>query len=73
VHPRLKESPAFLDRFRHMAEAGCATYRKGKVNFHHKREHAHVENCIVPLARDDRTVDIVAACSVLYDSINREF
>lgn len=72
VHPRFKENPAFLKRFHRMVTAGCATYRKGKVNFAHKREHEHVENCVVPLARDGRTVDILAACSVLYDFSGRE-
>jgi hypothetical protein len=67
VHPRLRESPALLDRYWRMAASGCATYRKGKVRFDHKREHARVENCMVPLARDGRTVDILAACSILYD------
>jgi hypothetical protein len=66
VHPRLKENPVHLERYRFVAESGQPTYRKGAVNFAHKREHAQVENCIVPLARDGKTVDILAACSVLY-------
>lgn len=72
VHPRLKENPAHLERYRYMVENGQPTYRKGLVNFAHKREHAQVENCLVPLARDGRTVDIIAACSVLYRSNGRE-
>lgn len=66
VHTRLKENPAHLDRYRFMAMRALPTYRNGAVNFAHKREHAHVENCIVPLARDGRNVDILAACSVIY-------
>jgi hypothetical protein len=72
VHPRLKESPAFLERYHHMVASGEPTYRKGIVNFAHKREHEQVENCIVPLARDGLTVDMLAACSVLYRSNGRE-
>jgi hypothetical protein len=72
VHPRLKQNPAHLDRYRHMAESGRPTYRKGVVNFAHKREHARVENCLVPLALDGRSVDIIAAGSVLYLSNGRE-
>jgi hypothetical protein len=72
VHPRLKENPAHLERYRFMVESGQPTYRKGGVNFAHKREHEHVENCIVPLARDGKTVDMIAACSVLYRSDGRE-
>lgn len=66
VHPRLKENPAHLERYRFVATTGQPTYRKGAVNFAHKREHAHVENCLVPLARDGKTVDVIAACSVLF-------
>ena len=72
VHPRLKENPAHLERYYYMVKNGQPTYRKGGVNFAHKREHAHVENCLVPLARDGRNVDIIAACSVLYRSDGSE-
>jgi hypothetical protein len=73
VHPRLKENPAHLDRYCYVVANGQPAYRKGAVNFAHKREHERVENCVVPLARDGRTVDIIAACSVLYRSDGREF
>jgi PAS domain len=72
VHPRLKENPGLLERFHHMVANGEPTYRKGRVNFSHKREHECVENCMVPLAADGRMVDIVAACSILYRSDGRE-
>jgi hypothetical protein len=61
-----------LERFHFMVANGQPTYRKGKIHFSHKREHENVENCMVPLARDGRAVDIVAACSVLYLSNGRE-
>jgi hypothetical protein len=72
VHPRLKENPALLHRFRIMAADGQPTYRKGPVNFAHKREHDLVENCMVPLAQDGRTVDIIAACSVFHPFAGRK-
>lgn len=72
VHPRLKENPGLLERFHFMVASGRPTYRKGLVNFLHKREHECVENCMAPLALDGRTVDIVAACSILYFSNGRE-
>jgi hypothetical protein len=71
VHPRIKENPALLDRYRFMAEQGKPTYRKGFVNFSHKREHVRVENFMAPLAEDGRTVDIIAACSVSFLSDGR--
>ena len=71
VHPRLKENPGLLDRYRFMVEQGKLTYRNGFVNFSHKREHVRVENFMAPLARDGRTVDIIAACSVNFLSDGR--
>lgn len=71
VHPRLKEKPELLDRYRFMAEKGEPTYRCGFINFNHKRE--RVENCMVPLAEDGRTVDLIAACSVIFRSDGRAF
>jgi hypothetical protein len=73
VHPRLKEKPALLDRYVFMAERGVPTYRKGFINFSHKREHERVENVMVPLARDGRAVDMIAACSVILRSDGRAF
>jgi hypothetical protein len=71
VHPRIKGNPALLDRYRFMVEQGKPTYRKGFVNFSHKREHVRVENFMAPLAEDGRTVDIIAACSVSFLSDGR--
>lgn len=71
VHPRLKENPALLDRYRFMVDQGKPTYRKGFINFNHKREHVRIENCMAPLAGDGRTVDIIAACSVSFLSDGR--
>jgi len=73
VHPRLKENPALLERYCFIAEKGEPTYRRGFINFNHKREHERVENCMVPLAQDGRTVDIIAACSVIFRSDGRAF
>jgi hypothetical protein len=66
VHPHLKERPDGFDRFLHIATHGTATYRKGHVTFLHQKDHQIVENCMVPLARDGSTVDMIAICSVLY-------
>ncbi len=52
--------------------SGVATYRKGTVRLTHHKDHQIVENCIVPLARDGKTVDILVACSILYDLDGKE-
>jgi hypothetical protein len=53
-------------RFRYMVENRAATYRKGHVRLIHHKGHRTVENCMVPLAGDGRTVDIIACLSVLF-------
>jgi hypothetical protein len=66
VHPQLDEdSPAF-QRLNDSALSHVVSYRKGAVVAVHDKKHQVVENCIVPLARDGKTVDILVACSVLY-------
>jgi hypothetical protein len=66
VHPQLNEdSPAFL-RLNESAMSHIVSYRKGAVVAIHDKKHQTVENCIVPLARDGETVDMLVACSVLY-------
>jgi hypothetical protein len=72
VHPHLTEDSQAFGRFNETALSGAATYRKGPVVAIHNKEHQTVENCIVPLARDGSTVDIIVACSVLYGFDGRE-
>jgi hypothetical protein len=55
-----------------VCRSGVATYRKGAVIILHHKNRRIVENWIVPLARDGKTVDIVVACSVLYDRDGQE-
>ncbi|MBV8649966.1 MAG: hypothetical protein JO255_00780, partial [Alphaproteobacteria bacterium] len=57
--------PAFL-RLNETVSSQIVSYRKGAVVAIHDKKHQTVENCIVPLARDGVTVDILVACSVLY-------
>jgi hypothetical protein len=72
VHPHLNEdSPAF-ERFNKTAQSGVVSYRKGAVVAIHDKKHQTVENCVVPLARDGKTVDILVGCSVLYGTDGRE-
>ncbi len=72
VHPHLKETPGGFARFHHITETGNPTYRKGRVLFIHRKDDRVVENCIVPMARDGATVDMIAGCSVLYRSTGKE-
>jgi hypothetical protein len=72
THPHLLETRDGFQRFIFMAENGRPTYRKGQVTFSHHKDHRIVENCMVPLARDGASVDMIAVCSVLYRLDGRE-
>jgi hypothetical protein len=72
VHPHLRGTGEAFGRLDEVALRGVATYRHGGVVAIHHKEHLDVENCVVPLARDGRTVDIILACSVLYGLDGRE-
>jgi hypothetical protein len=72
VHPHLRHDPEAIGRFNEIVQSGIATYRKGAVLILHQEDHRIVENCIVPLARDGKTVDILIACSILYDRHGQE-
>ena len=67
VHPRAKE-PNYYDRYRTMVEQGVVTWRKGRPAFWHEVKSRALENLIVPLAKDGRTVDRLVAMTVLYDA-----
>ncbi|MBI3710514.1 MAG: PAS domain-containing protein [Proteobacteria bacterium] len=66
VHGAPTGKPATYLRFNHIVANRVATYRKGPVMLIHHRDHQTVENCMVPLARDGATVDMIMACSVLF-------
>jgi hypothetical protein len=73
AHPHLTAKPDGFARFAYVADTGTPTYRKGPVTFVHHKDDRIVENCILPLARDGASVDMIAGCSVLYRSTGNEF
>ncbi len=72
VHAHAGGRPATVERLNHIVRHRCATYRKGALLLIHHKDHQTVENCMVPLASDGRTVDIVAVISTLYWADGRE-
>jgi hypothetical protein len=72
VHPHLRGDGEAFGRFDAIARRGVATYRYGRIVALHHKKHLNVENCMVPLARDGKTVDMIVACSVLYQIDGRE-
>jgi hypothetical protein len=71
IHPQLIANPQTRERFRVMAETGCATWRRGPTLSTRDPKHRMIETCMVPLAREGRIVDKMLAVSVLYDGAGR--
>jgi len=72
VHPVLKTTPARIARYVFVVETGRPTWRRGNVTFIHDKDHQIVENIVLPMARDGRSVDMLFCCSVLFDKEGRE-
>ena len=66
AHPHIRDNAQFLDRYRKVVETGIPSWRKGKPRLWTNRDIGMIENLIVPLAMDGRTVDILCASTVLY-------
>jgi hypothetical protein len=66
VHAHPHDKRETYGRFSEAVNGQIASYRKGNLVAIHKQEHVLVENCLVPMARDGRTVDLLIGFSVLY-------
>lgn len=65
-HGKVRD-PHYIDRYRRMVEEGVATWRRGSANFEHDKDWIVLENLIVPLATDGRTVDLLVALTRRHD------
>ena len=72
AHPEFLTDPVLHGRYRYMVDTCQPTWRRGPVRWQHDNMHRTVENCMVPLAADGRTIDIIVALSVLFDADGRE-
>lgn len=59
--------PRYFDRYRHMVEAGVATWRRGRAHFRHDKSWMVLENLMLPFAADGRTVDLILALTRRHD------
>jgi hypothetical protein len=72
VHPEGPLKPIIADRYRFIAQTGSATWRRGPSVWLRGAEHCVVENCLVPLARDGKTVDMIFGISIVFDKEGNE-
>jgi hypothetical protein len=70
---RLKEDPRLLDRYRHGARAGIATWRRGPAQSRPKPDYAEIEDLIVPFAVAHSAVRHLIGMSVHYRIDGTEF
>ena len=76
LHPECPLKAILHDRYCHAAETGRPSWRHGETIWERRpgyrwnrvRHFLAVENCIMPLATDGRTVDILFGASVLFDT-----
>lgn len=61
-----------LDRNRYMADTGRPTWRRGRSFWDRDPLHRVVENSMMPLAKDGRTVDMILGVSIVFDAAGRE-
>lgn len=66
AHPHIRGNTQLFDRYRGVVETGVPSWRKGKPLLWTNRDIGTIEDLLVPLAMDGRTVDILCACTVLY-------
>jgi PAS domain len=73
VHPQSVANPSSRERFRILAEQARPTWRLGAPHWVRTMpEYRTVESCLVPLAGDGATVDIVMAVSMLFAADGRQ-
>lgn len=73
AHARAAGRSQAIGRYRVIVEQRVATYRKGPAGLLMRNGHRVVENCVLPLARDGETVDMILGCSILYGADGQEY
>ena len=68
IHSETWDDPAVRDRLRFTAETGRPTWARSPVLWGPDRRHQIIENCLLPLAADGASVNMILACSVLCQS-----
>ncbi len=71
VHPELIVNPESCERFRFTVTTGCPTWRRGPPLWTRNPLHQTLESCIVPLATDGRSVNMMLGVAVAFDSSGR--
>jgi hypothetical protein len=67
AHPRPESMKVFINRTTAMIDAAAPTWRRGASQLWRHDVWARVENLIMPLAADGRTIDMLFGINLFYD------
>lgn len=67
AHPHVGATPGFFARYEQVAATGIPSRRRGKALLWRRNEYREIENILLPLASDGRTVDMI----MIYTSLLR--
>jgi hypothetical protein len=66
AHPHVLATGGYGDRYRDAVMSGAVAHRRGPARLWDHQDYREVENVLLPLAADGRTVDILMMLTVLY-------
>lgn len=66
AHPHIARNARALERYRAVVDRHTPSWRRGPPRLWRHDDYGEVENLIVPLASDGRTVDILAVMTLLH-------
>jgi hypothetical protein len=66
ARPKVLTVPGYFDRYRFMTDTGRATWRHGPAQMAHDPHWHALENVMMPLAADGRTVDMLLCATIFF-------
>ena len=66
AHPHARTVPGFFKRYERAVETGVPSRRRGTALLWSNRDHRAIENILLPLAADGRTVDMLMVYTAIF-------
>jgi hypothetical protein len=66
AHPHARKVPGFFARYLRVVETGVPSRRKGTALLWNHRDYREIENILLPLAADGKTVDMIMVYTSIY-------
>ncbi|MBL8807283.1 MAG: PAS domain-containing protein, partial [Rhodospirillales bacterium] len=66
ARPKVLTVPGYFDRYRFMADTGRATWRHGPAQMTHDPYWHSLQNVMMPLAADGRSVDMLLCATIFF-------